>query len=59
MGIPNKNKGRPLSEDELQIASSFYESDEYSRMQPGMKYTVSVRQQGCTKKRKFKKDSYL
>ncbi|EFX78026.1 hypothetical protein DAPPUDRAFT_320881 [Daphnia pulex] len=33
MAIPNKNKGRPLSEDELQIVSSFYESDEYSRMQ--------------------------
>jgi hypothetical protein len=55
MAIPNKNKGRPLSEDELQIVSSFYKSDEYSRMQLGMKDTVSVRQPGITKKVKFQK----
>jgi hypothetical protein len=55
MAIPNKNKGRPLSEDELQIVSSFYESDEYSRMPPGMKDTVSVRQPGASEKVKVQK----
>ena len=55
MAIPNKNKGRPLSEDELQIVSSFNESDEHSRMQPGMKDTVSVRQPGASKKVKVQK----
>ena len=50
-----KNKGRKLLKDELQIIISFYESDEYSRMQPGMKDFISVRQPGSSKKVKFKK----
>lgn len=53
MAIPNKIKGRPLSEDELQIVLLF--CDEYSRMQPGMKDAVSVRQPGSSKKVKVQK----
>lgn len=55
MGVPNKRKGRSMSDEEKQIIKEFYESDEHSRMQPGMKDTVSVRVQEGQKKVKIRK----
>ena len=52
---PNKKKGRAMTEEEKQIIKEFYESDEHSRLQPGMKDTVSVRVQAGQKKVKIQK----
>ena len=52
---PNKKKGRAMTDDEKQIIREFYESDEHSRMQPGMKDTVSVRVEAGQKKIKVQK----
>lgn len=43
LSIPDKKKGRPITDEEKQIVIEFYESDDNSRMQPGMNDTVSVR----------------
>lgn len=57
LSTPNKRKGRPITDDEQQIVKEFYEADENSRMQPGMKDVVSVRVEEGKKKSKCKSGS--
>ena len=53
--IPDKKKGRRIAEEERLIIKEFYETDENSRMQPGMKDTVAVRIEEGQKKVKVQR----
>jgi hypothetical protein len=53
--VPDKKIGRKISLEEIGIVHDFYLSDDYSRMMPGMKDYVSVRQTGGEKKVKIQK----
>jgi hypothetical protein len=50
LSVPDKKIGRKISLEEIGIVHDFYLSDDYSRMMPGMKDYVSVRQTGGEKK---------
>jgi hypothetical protein len=52
---PDRNKGRPMCEDEKDIVRDFYLSDDNSRMLPGIKDCVSVRLVQGNKKVKLQK----
>lgn len=43
LGSPNRKPGKSLPAEVVQTIQSFYESDEISRVLPGMKDCVSVR----------------
>ncbi|KZS00208.1 Cc8L18.2-like protein, partial [Daphnia magna] len=53
--VPDKKIGRKISLDEIEIVQDFYLSDDYSRIMPGMKDNVSVRQTEGDKKVKIQK----
>ena len=55
LSMPDKRKGRAMSEEEKKIVTDFYESDDYSRMQPGMNDSISVRVNENKKKVKVQK----
>ena len=55
LSVPDKKNGRKISLEEIEIVHDFYLSDDYSRMMPGMKDYVSVRQTGGEKKVKIQK----
>ncbi len=44
LSTPDLNKGDPLSSEICELVQNFYENDEVSRMMPGKKDYVSVRQ---------------
>ena len=54
LATPNQSKGRPLVQSTEKLIKEFYESDEISRLLPGAKDYVSVRDQenNLTKKQK-------
>jgi len=53
--IPPYSKGRKISEEECQKVKSFYESDEVSRICPGKKDYVTVRDENGVKVKKQKR----
>ena len=52
LGIPEKNKGKSLSDEISMRVRQLYEDDEFSRMCPGQKDFVSVRIDGKKKRKK-------
>lgn len=55
LGQCDKNKGKVLSEDIRQAVSDFYEDDDYSRIMPGKKDFVSVKNKDGDKDRHQKR----
>lgn len=58
LAIPEKSTVRKMCEEEKEIVIDFYLSDEYYRMQPGMKDFVSVKVAPGEKKIKLQKNCY-
>lgn len=42
LGVPNQRKGKKLKAEIVEKVISFYQSDEHSRLMPGMKDVVSI-----------------